>query len=31
METILTCTVLGSPESIRRGLQAFVERTQPDE
>jgi alkanesulfonate monooxygenase SsuD/methylene tetrahydromethanopterin reductase-like flavin-dependent oxidoreductase (luciferase family) len=31
MEQILTCTVLGSPESIRRGLQAFALRTQPDE
>jgi luciferase family oxidoreductase group 1 len=31
LEQALSCTVVGSPETVRRGLRAFVERTQPDE
>jgi luciferase family oxidoreductase group 1 len=27
----LACSVVGSPETVRRGLEAFVERTRPDE
>ena len=28
---LLSCAVVGSRESVRRGLAAFVERTEPDE
>jgi alkanesulfonate monooxygenase SsuD/methylene tetrahydromethanopterin reductase-like flavin-dependent oxidoreductase (luciferase family) len=31
LDQALSCTVVGSPETVRRGLRAFVERTQPDE
>lgn len=31
LDDLLTCTVVGSPESVRRGLDAFVERTGADE
>jgi alkanesulfonate monooxygenase SsuD/methylene tetrahydromethanopterin reductase-like flavin-dependent oxidoreductase (luciferase family) len=28
---ILTCSAVGSPETVRRALVAFIERTRPDE
>ena len=28
---MLACSVVGSPETVRRGLEAFVEETQADE
>jgi luciferase family oxidoreductase group 1 len=31
LDQALSCSVVGSPETVRRGLRAFVERTQPDE
>ncbi len=31
LERALACSVAGSPETVRRGLEAFVERTQADE
>ena len=31
LDQALSCTVVGSPETVRLGLRAFVERTQPDE
>jgi luciferase family oxidoreductase group 1 len=31
LEHALACSVVGSPETVRRGLEAFVARTQPDE
>jgi luciferase family oxidoreductase group 1 len=31
LEHALSCSVVGSPETVRRGLEAFVARTSPDE
>jgi luciferase family oxidoreductase group 1 len=31
LDRALTCSVVGSPDSVRRGLDAFVARSQPDE
>lgn len=31
LDQTLSCSIVGSPETVRRGLRAFVERTQPDE
>ncbi|MGA3122413.1 MAG: LLM class flavin-dependent oxidoreductase [Polyangiaceae bacterium] len=31
LEHALACSVVGSPETVRHGLEAFVARTQPDE
>jgi luciferase family oxidoreductase group 1 len=31
LEHALSCSVVGSPETVRRGLEAFVARTAPDE
>jgi luciferase family oxidoreductase group 1 len=31
IEQALSCTVTGSPETVRRGLEAFIARTQADE
>ena len=31
LDELLSCTVVGSPDSVRSGLQAFVERTGADE
>ncbi len=31
LERALACSVVGSPETVRRGLEAFVARTRPDE
>jgi luciferase family oxidoreductase group 1 len=31
IDEMLSCTVVGSPESVRQGLEAFVERTGADE
>jgi luciferase family oxidoreductase group 1 len=31
LEDVLSCTVVGSPETVRDGLEAFVERTGADE
>ncbi|HET7268589.1 MAG TPA: LLM class flavin-dependent oxidoreductase [Oleiagrimonas sp.] len=31
VETALSCSVVGSPDSIRRGIEAFVAEHQPDE
>jgi alkanesulfonate monooxygenase SsuD/methylene tetrahydromethanopterin reductase-like flavin-dependent oxidoreductase (luciferase family) len=28
---VLTCSAVGSPETVRRALVAFIERTRPDE
>ena len=28
---VLTCSAVGSPDTVRRGLEAFIERTRPDE
>jgi alkanesulfonate monooxygenase SsuD/methylene tetrahydromethanopterin reductase-like flavin-dependent oxidoreductase (luciferase family) len=27
----LTCSIVGSPETVKRGLQAFIDRTGADE
>jgi luciferase family oxidoreductase group 1 len=31
LDDVLSCTVIGSPESVERGLAAFIARTGPDE
>lgn len=31
VEDALSCAVVGSPETVRRGLEAFIEETKPDE
>jgi luciferase family oxidoreductase group 1 len=31
LEHVLRCSVVGSPETVRRGVEAFVEQNQPDE
>jgi alkanesulfonate monooxygenase SsuD/methylene tetrahydromethanopterin reductase-like flavin-dependent oxidoreductase (luciferase family) len=28
---VLSCSAIGSPETVRSAVQAFIERTQPDE
>ena len=30
-EQMLACSIIGGPETVRKGLEAFVERTQADE
>jgi len=31
LEQTLSCSVIGSPETVQRGLEAFIARTRPDE
>ena len=31
LEGVLSCTAVGSPDTVRQGLRAFIERTQADE
>ena len=31
LDQALVCSVIGSPETVRRGLEAFIARTEPDE
>jgi alkanesulfonate monooxygenase SsuD/methylene tetrahydromethanopterin reductase-like flavin-dependent oxidoreductase (luciferase family) len=31
LEQVFACSVVGSPETVRRGLEAFVARTKADE
>jgi luciferase family oxidoreductase group 1 len=31
LDSVLACTAVGSPETVRRGLRDFIERTQADE
>ncbi|HEX8699002.1 MAG TPA: LLM class flavin-dependent oxidoreductase [Myxococcaceae bacterium] len=31
LEQTLSCSVIGSPQTVQRGLEAFIARTQPDE
>ena len=31
LEAVLSCSAIGSPQTVRAQLQAFVERTQADE
>ncbi|WP_437783273.1 LLM class flavin-dependent oxidoreductase [Sorangium sp. So ce1097] len=31
IEQALSCSVVGSPETVRRGIEAFIARTRPDE
>ena len=31
LEQTLSCSVIGSPETVQRGLESFISRTQPDE
>ncbi|HTN82396.1 MAG TPA: LLM class flavin-dependent oxidoreductase, partial [Sorangium sp.] len=31
LEQALSCSAVGSPETVRRGLEAFIERTRADE
>ncbi|KYF55860.1 hypothetical protein BE08_04630 [Sorangium cellulosum] len=31
IEQALSCSVVGSPEAVRRGIEAFIARTRPDE
>ena len=31
LDSVLSCSTIGSPDTVRRGLQEFIERTQADE